>query len=616
MKNPSASPPIQRNHLKETSLSFSQESLWFLQQLDPDNVAYNMTFLLKFTGGVDPSSMEQAFNEMLHRHETLRTVFPNRRGTPVQVILPFKLIPLLYQDFSGLPEAERPHVIQRFASENGRKPYDLQHGPLLRVALVHATDSEDYLFFSTHHINFDGWSRQIFFNELMRVYAAIHSHQKPDLPEPPVQYADYAVWQRQWLSGETLKEYTEHWKNFLSGRLPILDLPTDRPRPTLPTYQGARHYFHLPPVFSTRLREFCRKEHKTPFQLFLAAYTLLLMRYSGQEDIIIGCPFANRTRQELYDLVGHFVNTLPIRMNIPGDPSAREFVNQASAVMIEAYPWQTAPFEALVSELSPDRDPSRTPVFQVMINMTNIPKRQDSIEGLQVENVILEDATAAFDISLELDDEEDHFSGAFRYNTNLFNRSSIVRMANHFQNLLTALLDKPQSPISALNMLTTSERLQLVSDGVGAQSEIGPFCIHELITQQAIKNPEATAVICNANHLTYSALEGRACHLAAELLALGIKPGDRVGFFLPRTVDLLVVQLAVLKMGGIFVSFDPSYPRARLTYILQDTNPALVITRSSLEAQIPGDYRKYSLDMETNALQAPQSPPAFAHTAP
>ena len=273
-------------------------------------------------------------------------IYPNRGGRPVQVIQSFQSFSLPFVDFSGLPKDEQEQAVHRYESEQGSQPFDLQRGPLIRYALLHTALQVDYLFFSTHHIGFDAWSREIFFSELMKLYDAFRSGREPVLPELPIQYADYATWQREWLSGETLAAYIEHWKNILSGDLPILELPTDRSRPAMQSYRGARYHFRLSPALSSQIKAFCQKERITPFQLLLATYTLLLMRYTGQEDIIMGCPFANRSRSDLDGLVGLFVNTLPIRINTQGNPSLREFLDQVRTVMVEAYPWQAAPFRS------------------------------------------------------------------------------------------------------------------------------------------------------------------------------------------------------------------------------------------------------------------------------
>jgi hypothetical protein len=512
---PPPPPPIHRRSLKQGPLSYSQESLWFLQQLNPENIAYNSAFLYRFTGGISPSFLEQALNELVRRHEPYRTLYPNQGGKPIQVIQPFIPFSLPCVDFSGLAEDERQQAIRRYAFEQGNHVYDLQHGPLVRFALMHSSSNEDYLFFGIHHIGSDGWSQEIFISELIEVYPAFHSGKEPALPELPIQYADYAAWQREWLTGDTLSAYIEHWKNILSGDLPVLELHTDRPRPALQSYRGARVHFQLPERLSFHMKDFCRTKRMTLFQLLLAAYALLLMRHTGQEDIIIGCPFANRDRHELDGLVGMFVNTLPIRINLSGNPSVQEFLKRVQSVMLEAYSWQAAPFEALVSEISPERDLSRTPVFQVLINLRNVPKRKAFVEGLEVESIMREDAPSPFDLSLEFDIGEDGvLDVSFTYNIDLYDENSIIHMAAHYQNLLSELLMKVEHPIAELEMLTAFERNQIVFEWNETGTDFPQGCIHDQFAEQAEKNPAALAVVCNGNSLSYGELEKRANQLA------------------------------------------------------------------------------------------------------
>ena len=498
-------PPIQRQNLKQASLSFSQESLWFLQQLDPENTAYNTNFLVKFTGGIDLSPFERALNELVRRHEPLRTVYPNHGGRPVQIIQPFEPFSLPFMDFSGLSGDEQQKAIRGFASEHGYRPFNLQRGPVVRFALLHISKSEDYMFFCVHHIGFDGWSREIYFSELIQYYDAFRSGKNAQLPELPVQYSDYASWQRKWLSGETLDAYIDHWKNILSVDPPVLELPSDRPRPVMQSYRGAKYYFRLPLGFSSQIKDFCQKERLTTFHMLLAAYAVMLMRYSGQEDIILGCPFANRSRAEVDGLVGLFVNTLPIRLNLRGNPTVRDFLDQVRATMLDAFTWQAAPFEALVSEVSPTRDLSRSPVFQVMINLKNVPKRQVSIEGLEMESVLRENAPSPFDISLEFDVENDgSLEASIQYNVDLYDENSIIHMVAHYQNLLGEMLMKVDKPLAGLEMLTPSERQRVLIDWNDLQADFPQVCIHDLISEQAAKNGNALAVTCNGNSLTYS----------------------------------------------------------------------------------------------------------------
>jgi amino acid adenylation domain-containing protein len=600
--NPPSMPPIQPRRQPQAPLSFSQESLWFLQQLDARNNAYNVSHLFKFTGGIEHIALEKALNALAARHETLRTLYPSREGKPEQVIQPAAPFPLPRVDLSGLTGDEQQTALHQYIAEHGNRPYDLQHGPLVRCALLHTAPGEDHLFFGTHHIGFDAWSRQVFASELLQLYDAIQHGSESHLHPLQVQFADYALWQREWLSGEVLERFVAHWKEILSGELPTLDLPVDRPRPAMQTYQGARHYFDIPVDLSARIKEVCQKERITPFHFFLAAYAILLRRYSGQKDLVIGCPFANRPLPGLDGIIGAFINTLPIRINLENVPSVHALLAQVRTVMLDAMNWQAIPFETLVSELSPQRDLSRTPIFQVLINMRNVPRRLAVAEGLKVESVLMDDATAAFDLSLELGNETDHFSAALRYNVNLFDQSSIQKMAGHYQNLLLAMLDDADRSIPALEMLSASERQQILEDWNDTHVELPQRSIASLIAEQATKTPRASAVLCDGRQLTYADLELRTNQLASYLISKGVRPGMMVGILLPRTEDLLVTQLAILKAGGACVPFDLTYPAGRLGYMLRDSAPALVVTHSTFAAQVPDDIKKVYLDTEAGAI--------------
>lgn len=602
--NPPVPPPIPLRSQKRGPLAYSQESLWFLSEMDPSNNAYNSIYLFRLTGGVDHQIMERTLNEIVRRHGILRTTFPSRGGQPLESIKPYESFSLPYFDYSSLALEEREPAVRQYALHYINIPVNLSKGPLTRFALLHTSSHEDYLFFAIHHICFDAWSRYVLINELVQLYSSFHTGNDLRLPELPIQYIDYAIWQREWLSGDTLKLYINHWKDILRGELPVIDLPIDHPRPVLQTYHGARHFFGIQPALSDQVKKFCQKERLTPFHFFLAAFAILLMRYSGQEEVIIGCPFANRPRPELDGLIGVFINTLPIRLNLGGNPSVRSFLGQVREVMLDALSWQAVPFEALVSELSLPRDTSRTPVFQVLINMRNVPRRSRSIEGLNIEDILTEDIPAAFDLYLELGDEESKFNAAIRYNTDLFDRTTILNLVSHFQNILSAMLAEPERQISELGILTSAERQRLLVDWNENQLEYSPQCVHELISVQAAKNPDAPAVICNGRELTYSSLEQRSNQLAAYLLTKGVKPGTLVGLFLPRSEDVLIALLAILKAGGAYVPFDLTYPDERQAFMFQDANPSLVITNSSLESKIPNQILKIFLDSDAATIQA------------
>jgi amino acid adenylation domain-containing protein len=575
--------------------------MWFLQQLDPENNAYNTTNLVKITGGVDRNYLERALNYLIARHEPLRTLYPNQGGRPVMVVQPFKPIELPFVDFSDLPEEERTQAIQKYFADHSNQIYDLQLGPSIRTALIHVSDVEDIFFFGTHHIGSDAWSRQVFINDLAKAYESIRAGKEPDLPVLPIQYTDYALWQRDWLSGETLEAFTSHWKNVLSGNLPTLELPTDRTRPILQTFRGERYQFIFPPHISSAVKSFCQRERITPFHLYLATYALLLNRYSGQEDIIIGCPFANRPTAELDNLVGLFVNTLPIRVNLSGNPTVRAQVERIKNVMLDAFTWQAAPFEAVVSEISPERDLSRTPVFQVTINMRNTLKQfRNSFEDFKMEALMRDNPPAPFDLSLEFDEIDGNFIASFLYNADLFEEKTIIRMAAHYQNLLGEMLQKPDRPISEMQMLAPSEKSRLLSESGDLNKEYAPEqCLHELVEEQAAKTPNAKAVRFEGQELSFQELNRRANQLAHTLRGLGVGPDTLVAVFIDRSPEMIVSLLAILKAGGAYVPIDPDYPMERRNFIIQDSAAVIILTVRKMVNDLPsGNAQIICVDLD------------------
>ena len=600
-------PPIQQYHLSTTNLSYSQESLWFLHQLDPGNTAYNSNILLKFTGKIDPQSLEQALNELFRRHEPFRTTYPIKRGKPVQVVHSFEPFSLPNLNFSSLPEDERGKAVQKYFSEQGYKPINLLEGPLVHFALLHLDENENYLFIGTHHIGTDAWSRQIIISELLQLYAAFQSGVVPSLPDLSFQYADYALWQKEWISGETLAMFIDHWKKILSGDLPILEIPSDRPRPALQSFRGANCRFQIPQDLYFEMKEMCRKENLTQFQLLLAAYALLLQRYTGLEDIIVGCPFANRSRPELNGLVGLFVNTLPIRMNLSGNPGVLAFLKQIREVMWDAFSWQAAPFEALVSKITPQRDLSHTPVFQVLITLRNVPKSQTSLEGLKVESLFQEEAGSQFDISMEFDfGENGQLDGSLNYNIDLYDANTIMLLISHYQNLLKELLRKPDCLISDLEMLSPSERQTIVTDWNNTCADFPrEMCIHQLIEEQVERTPDLTAVIFGNQKLTYREVNERANQIAHILHKLGAGPEIPVGLYLERSADLVVAMLGILKSGSPFVPLDKIFPEERRAGIIRDSGMKILITQDSLDSgELTSDLILFHLDGQRELLEA------------
>jgi amino acid adenylation domain-containing protein len=590
--------------LAKSPLSYSQESLWYLAQLDPENTAYNQTYLLKLDGQLDITVLERAINEVIRRHSALRTIFAIEDGVPYQVIQPFTNIELPIVDFSNFPEEEKDQLAQQFAGEKGHIFFDLTHGPLMRLYLLRLNSTSHYLMLSIHHAIFDGWSRQVFMKEMSHFYNAYLTGDSLTLPEPKIQYADFAEWQHKWLQGDRLTNLMNYWKEQLSGELTVLELPIDHPRSSLQTFRGIRHFFKVDSELTNKLKAFCKSRRLTPFMVVTAAYFILLMQYTGQEDIIIGCPFANRSYPELStdieNTIGMFINTMPLRMDISDNPTVKDLITRVQKVVIGALSNHQLPFERLVAEIQPERDLSRTPIFQAIINMRNFPRF--SSQSLIVSDTVLGDRDAAFDLSFELNEQDNGFSCAFRYNVDLFEESTIARMAIHYQRLLEAILVNSDLSISELEMLTPEEKQQILYNWNTTEADYPQACIHDLISKQAWKNSSAPAVICGEEILSYGELDIHANQLAHFLQSKGVSQNTVVGIFLPRSGRMVISQLATIKAGGAYLPLDTTYPLERIRFMLEDAQPKLVITVSTLLNQLPDTIETICLDTEAGII--------------
>ncbi len=598
-------PSIQKRNQNQAPLSASQEGLWFLHQLEPDSPAYNLIYLFKMSGGVDREILERSLDELVRRHEVLRAIYPtDQKGKPFQVIQPFEPILLAYVDYSSLEASEMDLTIREYALEHGLEPYDLEKGPLMRVCLFHSGPEEDFLFLAVHHIVFDESSRFVFVQDLLQLYASYRSGQEPNLAPLPIQYSDYVLWQEEWLSGETRETFIQHWKDILSGDLPILPLPTDRPRQAVQIHHGSRYYFEVSPRLSARLRTFSTNEGLTRFQVLLAAYAVLLMRYTSQGDIIIGCPFANRPLPEQEGMIGYFVNSLPIRLNLEGNPTVREFLAQVHTVMQKASTWKGLPFETMVAEIAPQRDLSRTPIFQASINMLNMPRRQKSIPGLDVDLIFREQKLADDDISIEFSEIGGHFNACMLYNTDLFEESTILRMASHYRNILEEILTKPDRSLSELEMLSADERQQILVDWNNTATDYPrEKCIHQSFEEQAERTPDSPAVIFQEQQLTYREINEHANQLANHLRQLGVGSETTVGLYIERSIEVIVGILAILKAGGAFIPLATDMIQNRRDFILQDARPIVVVTLDKLRAKLSGNaFQVVCLDSERDKI--------------
>jgi amino acid adenylation domain-containing protein len=549
--------------------------------------------------------LAQTLQEVVRRHEALRTTFIAAEGRPVQVIGPARPFALPVVDLGAPPGAEREAEALALAGQEARRPFDLAGGPLLRAALLRLGADEHVLLVTLHHIVADGWSLGVLVREVAALYEAFARGRPAPLPELPIQYADFAHWQRQWLRGEVLEAQLAYWKRQLAGPPAALGLPTDRPRPAVQSYRGARHAFGLPGPLSEALRGLSRREGATPFMTLLAALQALLGRYTGQADVSVGSPVANRNRAETEGLIGFFVNTLVLRTDLSGNPTFRELLGRVRAVALGAYAHQDLPFEQLVGALQPERDLSRSPLFQVLFVLQNAPLPALRLGQLTLSPVEVEGGTAKFDLTLSLMDTGQGLEGALEYNTDLFDAATVARMAEHFQTLLAGIAADAGQRLADLPLLAEAERRQLL---VEWNATAAPFpadaCLHELFERQVERGPEAVALVCQEEQLSYAELNARANRLAHHLRERGVGPEARVGLCLERGVEMVVAVLAVLKAGGAYVPLDPDYPSRRLGFMLHDAGVAVLLTQQRLLPRLPPhEARVVCLDSTTQDWQ-------------
>ncbi|MES1243430.1 MAG: amino acid adenylation domain-containing protein [Acidobacteriota bacterium] len=572
-------PPLARVPRQgDLPLSFAQQRLWFLDQLDPGSAAYNVPGAVRLSGRLDAEALRRSFEGVVRRHEALRTVFPAVDGQPFQAIAPAAALRMPVVDLSGLPASRRDAEARRQAGEEAGRPFDLAAGPLLRVMLLELGKEEHLALLTLHHIVSDGWSVGVLFGELAAFYDAFVNGADPALPELPVQYADFAHWQRSWLQGGVLEAELGHWRERLAGAPRTLELPADRPRPTVQTFRGKSRRLGLSPAVSSALAALGRREGATTFMVLLAAFEALLGRHADQDDLVVGSPIAGRNRRETEGLIGFFVNTLALRADLSGDPSFREIVARARRTALDAYLHQDLPFEHLVEALQPERDLSRNPVFQVMFALQNAPRPELRLPGLTLAPVEREASTAKFDLTLTLQEGETGLTGTLEYNADLFDAVTIARFAARLAVLAQAAADAPGSRLSALPLLGESERQQLLEWNSPPACGTGPeLCLHELVESQAARTPEAVALVADGAELTYAQLNRRANRLAHHLIDLGVGPEVFVALCARRTPEMVVGLLAILKAGGAYVPLDPDYPAERLALIVDDARPSVLL---------------------------------------
>jgi amino acid adenylation domain-containing protein len=598
---------------KEALLSVQQQRLWFLEQFEPGNVTYNMPGLVfSLRGTLDKNALRKSLDEIIRRHEILRTTFRDVDGNSVQEIAPHGSVDLKIIDLCGEPHSLREENVLNLIAGELKRPFDFKKGPLFRAVLMRLSSDEHILALPIHHIVADGWSFGVFLREISDLYNSYCTGKASQLPDLPVQYADYAIWQRQWLQGEVLERQLRYWKKQLGGELEVLQLPTDRPRPTVQTYRGARESFVLSKPLTEALKKLSRKEGVTLFMLLLSAFKVLLYRYSGQEDIAVGSPIANRNRSALEDLIGFFVNTLVLRSDLTGNPSFKELLGRVREVTLGAYDHQDLPFERLVEELQPVRDLSYSPLFQAMFALQNISTKPVELPDLTLSWVTMSNNSAMFDLTLSMWESEEGLNGFFEYNTDLFDGATIARMTDHFETLLGGVVVDSNQHLSELPLLTEDERHQLLVDWNNTDSKYSnDKCVHELFEDQAERTPDSIAVVYENENLTYHELNVQANRLAYHLQQRGVRSDTIVGIYVERSMEMIIAVLAVLKAGAAYLPLDATYPLDRLTFMLSDADAQLLLTQKRLLKRLPETNAKVILvdtDLEGGRQEIDRNP--------
>ncbi|MET0399177.1 MAG: non-ribosomal peptide synthase/polyketide synthase, partial [Longimicrobiaceae bacterium] len=588
-------------------LSFAQQRLWFIDQLEPGSAAYNMPFALRLRGPFDPAALERSLAEIVRRHETLRTVFATVDGEPVQVVHDAAAVALPVTDLRDLPDVQREAEVLRLASAEAARPFDLAAGPLLRASAVRLADAEWAVLFTLHHIVSDGWSMGVLVRELSALYAAAAEGRQAELPALAVQYADYAAWQRGWLTGDALEARLAFWREQLADAPQLLELPTDHPRPQALDPRGGSVGVHLSPDVARELRALSRREGATVFMTLLAAWQLLLARYAGVEDVSVGTPIAGRTRMETEPLIGFFVNTLVLRTDLSGEPAFTELLGRVRETTLGAYQHQEIPFERLVEELAPERSLTHTPLFQAMFALQNNERGELRMGGLDVEPLAAAgEGVARFDLTLALAEDERGVGGSLTYRAELWERTTMERLAGHFARLVDALVADPARPAWDAGFLGDGEREQLLA-GWNATDVGHPAGepVHGLVAAQARRTPDAVALVHGDAATTYAELDAAADRLAGLLRSRGVGPEIRVGVLLERTAEMVVALLAVLRAGGAYVPLDPAHPAERLGFVLADSGAAVLVTRLPLLDGLPAfDGEVVCMDADRAAIEA------------
>ncbi|HEV2735373.1 MAG TPA: amino acid adenylation domain-containing protein, partial [Longimicrobiaceae bacterium] len=584
-------------------LSFAQQRLWFIDQLAPGSAAYNMASALRLHGPLEVPVLRRSLDALVARHETLRTRFPQEDGRPRQLVEPAAPVPLCELDLRGVGAEEALRLIREAAD----RPFDLAAGPLLRATLVRMGEAEWVPVFVLHHIVSDGWSVGVLVREVTALYAAYARGEEPELPQLPVQYADYAAWQREWLSGETLEGQLAFWRERLRGAPPLLELPTDRPRTGATASREGVRTMELP---AAELRALSRRSGVTLFMTLLAAWQALLGRYSGEEDVVVGTPVAGRTRVEVEGLIGFFVNMLVLRGDLSGDPTALELLARVREAALGAYAHQDVPFEKLVDELGVERSLTHTPLFQTIFVLQNTKRETLRLAEVEVEPVSTGGGVSSFDLNLTILEGPEQVGGVLQYRVDLFDAATAERMLVHYRLLLAGLAAHPERRLSEVELLDEDERRQLLQEWSAGAPPFPPACVHDLFAEQAARTPHAPAVTFEGESLTYAELERRASRLAGHLRRRGVGPETRVALCAERSADLVVGILGILRAGGAYIPVDPAYPAERVAYLLEDSGCAAVLVQDRLRSLVaPSSTAMLSLEQALADTSADEAVP-------
>ena len=607
-------------------LSFAQQRMWVVDQMSPGNTALNISLSYRFDTPVDLAALEKSFNLMVQRHEVLRATFESRNGMPVQVIAPSLEIKIPLTDLTNLPPAERESLASRLAAEESRQSFDLSTGPLIRARVLKLGEQDHVLLWSIHHIVFDGSSGHIFEKEQVELYEALVQQKPLPLDEPSIQYADYATWQRQTMRGETLDRLLSFWKNKLDDAT-VLNLPTDHPRPTVYSYKGKRESITIPEDLARELNAMSRRMGVTLFITLLAAFKVLLSRYTGQSDVVLGTPIANRNQVELEQVMGLFVNTLVLRTDLSGDPTFAEMLERTHKMWIDSFAHQDMPFEELVKALNPGRDLSHQPIFQVMFHFNSTPLsfryQDDESEPLPRGSLFLDPGTALFDLTFSIEPasaaqrlEDTALNCVMEYSTDLFEGATIQRMLDHYLALLQAVVQRPEQNILDIPLMSEVERHRVVVEFNDTDTDaLTDKCIPQLFEEQVAATPGNIAVLFENQRITYADLNVRANQLAHYLRRVGVGPDALVGVHMERSPELVVALLGILKAGGAYAPLDPALPAERLAFMLDDLRVPVVLTRSGfkdnlLAVEAESEVLCLDTDWEIIARESEENPAA------